>query len=500
MRRTPVALQPASPQAHPQSSEVSRSRSPDCTKIIKDLWLKGQVQSLVIWQQMIKELAWVTWVLASEWHWSGPTGQTTREGVSDFTVSFDPKPCTNRINSALRTWSLWPINTYPGLVYGRCCSLSDFNRLLHRNVDWHMTMLLDGNVDVIVLTNDLGTRDSHVLPALSPNADHRRITFSLVWFCCHAAQGCASVSSICVQATMYSICGTSTVLCTLRSICLFWWETWKKLPWPRAPARTDNYSQLVQLIDNQRMQRKSKESNRTMRWSKFRVCLGWQLFWRIFQLIQPKALLLSQTQCSPWAPALASPLGLARPCPHTSKPQGQYHRRIEQQCAEKSCMLRNARRLDLRDFHGLLDGLDVRHLHLLLDRHLDNLVLVLDLRHFHLPEFGRVSLKTEARETCFRTSSLLNMSNTDGDWPRYRKWSGCWASIWSCWQCHVACTGTAALHATATVIYWGLLGKQLDTIGTQEKEYIDHYKSRADGWGGVGHDGRLEIASIGAWK
>jgi hypothetical protein len=50
------------------------------------------------------------------------------------------------------------------------------------------------------------------------------------------------------------------------------------------------------------------------------------------------------------------------------------------------------------------------------------------------------------------------------------------------------------------VIYWGLLGKQLDTIGTQEKEYIDHYKSRADGWGGVGHDGRLEIASIGAWK
>jgi hypothetical protein len=57
MRRTPVALQPASPQAHPQSSEVSRSRSPDCTKIIKDLWLKGQVQSLVIWQQMIKELA-----------------------------------------------------------------------------------------------------------------------------------------------------------------------------------------------------------------------------------------------------------------------------------------------------------------------------------------------------------------------------------------------------------------------------------------------------------
>ena len=166
-------------------------------------------------------------------------------------------------------------------------------------------MLLDGNVDVIVLTNDLGTRDSHVLPALSPNADHLRITFSLVWFCCHAAQGCASVSSICVQATMYSICGTSTVLCTLRSICLFWWETWKKLPWPRAPARTDNYSQL---IDNQRMQRKSKESNRTMRWSKFRVCLGWQLFWRIFQLIQPKALLLSQTQCSPWAPALASPL------------------------------------------------------------------------------------------------------------------------------------------------------------------------------------------------
>ena len=351
---------------------------------------KCTVQSLVIWQQMIKELAWVTWVLASEWHWSGPTGQTTREGVSDFTVSFDPKPCTNRINSALRTWSLWPINTYPGLVYGRCCSLSDFNRLLHRNVDWHMTMLLDGNVDVIVLTNDLGTRDSHVLPALSPNADHRRITFSLVWFCCHAAQGCASVSSICVQATMYSICGTSTVLCTLRSICLFWWETWKKLPWPRAPARTDNYSQL---IDNQRMQRKSKESNRTMRWSKFRVCLGWQLFWRIFQLIQPKALLLSQTQCSPWAPALASPLGLARPCPHTSKPQGQYHRRIEQQCAEKRCMLRNARRLDLGDFHGLLDGLDVRHLHLLLDRHLDNLVLVLDLRHFHLPEFGRVSLR-----------------------------------------------------------------------------------------------------------
>ena len=43
MRRTPVALQPASPQAHPQSSEVSRSRSPDCTRIIKDLWLKGQV-------------------------------------------------------------------------------------------------------------------------------------------------------------------------------------------------------------------------------------------------------------------------------------------------------------------------------------------------------------------------------------------------------------------------------------------------------------------------
>ena len=63
-----------------------------------------------------------------------------------------------------------------------------------------MTMLLDGNVDVIVLTNDLGTRDSHVLPALSPNADHRRITFSLVWFCCHAAQGCASVSSICVPS------------------------------------------------------------------------------------------------------------------------------------------------------------------------------------------------------------------------------------------------------------------------------------------------------------
>ena len=56
-------------------------------------------------------------------------------------------------------------------------------------------------------------------------------------------------------------------------------------------------------------------------------------------------------------------------------------------------MLRNARRLDLGDFHGLLDGLDVRHLHLLLDRHLDNLVLVLDLRHFHLPEFGRVSLR-----------------------------------------------------------------------------------------------------------
>ena len=44
--------------------------------------------------------------------------------------------------------------------------------------------------------------------------------------------------------------------------------------------------------------------------------------------------------------------------------------------------------LDLRDFHGLLDGLDVRHLHLLLDGHLDDLIFILDLRHLHLPESG----------------------------------------------------------------------------------------------------------------
>lgn len=45
----------------------------------------------------------------------------------------------------------------------------------------------------------------------------------------------------------------------------------------------------------------------------------------------------------------------------------------------------SGKELDLRDFHSLLDSLHVRHLHLLLNRHLDDLVLILDLRHFNLP-------------------------------------------------------------------------------------------------------------------
>ena len=49
-------------------------------------------------------------------------------------------------------------------------------------------------------TNDLGKRDSHVLPALSPNADHRRKTFGgLWWFCCNAARKAAPASVPCAS-------------------------------------------------------------------------------------------------------------------------------------------------------------------------------------------------------------------------------------------------------------------------------------------------------------
>ena len=89
---------------------------------------------------------------------------------------------------------------------------------------------------------------------------------------------------------------------------------------------------------------------------------------------------VAKSQSAPWALAPASAQGRGQPCPQTL-----VQSVLRPAVHEKPVRIASAKKLDLRHLDRLLNSLHGGHVHLLLDRHLHDLILVLDLRHLNLP-------------------------------------------------------------------------------------------------------------------